>query len=214
METILRSIARYTRFVHSTKLMLALLAAILTGVILFYPFFRKDNGGIRIAFTSITKDQSTSQTQMLNPRFHGLDKDNQPFNVTAKTATQIDEDTLGLDRPTGDISLKSGAWLSVSGNEGIFKMKEKLLDMNGSIEMFDNEGYEFRTEKMHVNVGDKTAVTHVEVKGQGPLGTLKAAGGAIVDGNKEIITFLGPVWVTVYPAHDVDTKQKQPSEQE
>jgi lipopolysaccharide export system protein LptC len=201
METIIHSIGRYTRFVRSTKLLLAALAVILTGAILFYPVIKRDSG-VRIAFTSIVKKGPTSQTQMLGARFHGLDKDNQPYNVTAKTATQIDDDTLGLDQPTGDISLKSGAWLSVAGNTGVFRMKEKELDLKGSIEMFDNEGYEFRTERMHVNVGNKTAVTHDEVRGQGPLGKLRAMSGAEVDGNSQVVTFEGPVFVTVYPSRE------------
>lgn len=199
METILRSITRYTRFVRSTKVMLGLLAVILTCAILFYPYIKKDNG-LRIAFTSIAKQASTSQTQMLNARFHGLDKDNQPYNLNAKTATQLDDDTLDLNHPIGDITLKNSAWLSVAGNNGLFKIKEKLLDLKGAIEMFNNEGYEFRTEHMHVNIGDKTAVTHDEVNGQGPLGKLKALGGANINGVTQVITFEGPVFVTVYPS--------------
>jgi len=153
MESILRSVARYTRFVRSTKLTLAVLAGILICMVLFYPLLQ--DSGVHVAFTSIEKKGPSSPTQMINARFHGLDKEDQPFNITAKTATQIDDNTVGLDHLTGDISLKSGAWLSVSGDTGVFKMKEKGLDLKGSIEMFDDEGYEFRTERLHVNVGIK-----------------------------------------------------------
>jgi lipopolysaccharide export system protein LptC len=199
METILQSIGRYTRFVYSTKLALALLAAILTAMILFYPVFKHDSNSVRIAFTSIEKKSPGSPTQMIGAKFHGLDKSNQPYNITASTATQIDDNTLGLDKVTGDIALNSGAWLAMSSNSGVFRMKEKLLDLMGSIEMFNEGGYEFRTELMHVNVGNKTAMTREEITGQGPLGTLKAYGGASIDGTSQAITFIGPVFVTMYP---------------
>ena len=208
MESILSSVSRYTKFVHSTKLTLAVLAAILTGLVLFYPLFHHDSG-VRVQFSSIEKKSPSSPTQMINARYHGLDKDNQPFNVTAKTATQIDDNTVGLDQVTSDISLKSGTWLSVSANTGLFKMKEKGLDLKGSIEMFDDEGYEFRTERLHVDVGKKTAVTDIEVKGQGPLGTLKAYGGAHADGIAKVITFEGPVFATVFPSQEEKKEDKK-----
>jgi len=206
------SVARYTRFVRSTKLMLALFAVVLTCAILFYPLIHKESK-VRIAFTSISKKTPGGPTEMANPQFHGLDKSYQPFNVTAKTATQEDENTVTLDHPIGDISLKSGAWLSVLANSGIFKVKEKDLDLTGSVEMFTDAGYEFRMEHMHANVGDKTAFTHDEVRGQGIPGTLIAKGGAQVDSAGERVLFNGPVFVTIYPSQNDDKKKETKEEQ-
>ena len=209
MESILRSVGRYTRFVSSTKWVLAALAVVLTCMILFYPVFRKDSG-LRIAFTSIQKKGAGSPTQMIGAKFHGLDKDNQPFNLVSDTAAQIDDNTVELIKLNGDITLNSGSWLSLSANKGIYKIKDSQLDLNGSIEMFNEAGYEFRTEVMHVDMGKKTAVTHEEVRGQGPLGTLHAVGGATMDNNAHIITFAGPVFVTLYPAQqDAQANQAQ-----
>jgi lipopolysaccharide export system protein LptC len=205
-------VPRHTKIVRSTKLMLALLAIVLTCAVLFYPVIRKDSGGTRVTFTSISKKGPGQPTQMIGAKFHGLDKDNQPFNIDSTTATQLDDNTMGLDHPVGDITLKSGSWLSVSGNDGVFKMKEKLLDLKGSIEMFNDEGYEFRTEFMHVNVGAKTGVTKTPVDGQGPMGKLKAYGGAQIDGNRDVVDFQGPVFVTVYPAQDKNKKDTKTQE--
>ncbi len=208
METLIHSLTRYTRFVRSTKAVLGVLAIFLTGMLLFYPLLHSDNAGIRVAFTSIEKG-AASPTKMINAHLHGLDKDDQPYNVNASTATQEDEDTIGLDKVTADISLKSGVWLSMSANNGVFKMKEKLLELKGSVDMFDDEGYEFRTEVLHVDVGQRTAVTHEPVQGQGPLGTLRAHG-AMMDGKSQVTTFEGPVLVTIYPYHGDDkAKQKE-----
>jgi lipopolysaccharide export system protein LptC len=197
METIIHSVARYTKFVRSTKVVLAILVAFLTSAILFYPLTKNEDAGIRVAFTSIEKGVA-SPTKMINPQFHGLDKDDQPYNISAKTATQLDDDSLALDKVSGDITMKSGVWLSMSANSGLFHTKDKLLDLKGAIEMFDDEGYELRTEVLHVNVGDKSAVTKEHVEGQGPLGTLKGEG-AVANGKAATITFGGPVFVTVYP---------------
>jgi lipopolysaccharide export system protein LptC len=207
MELLVRSVARYTRFVRSTKVILSILVLSLTAIVLFYSLSNNDVAGVRIAFTSVEKGPA-APTQMINAQFHGLDKENQPFNVTAKTATQQNENTLLLDKVAGDISLKTGVWLSVTANSGIFTVKDRLLDLKGAIDMFNDEGYEFRTEVLHVNVGQKTAVTHAHVEGQGALGTLKAEG-ADFDGKTGVIIFHGPVFVTVHPPQDEKTEGKK-----
>ena len=89
----------------------------------------------------------------------------------------------------------------MSANSGVFHIKDKLLDLKGAIEMLDDDGYEFRTEVLHVDIGKKTAMTQNEVRGQGPLGTLKAQG-AVMQGNSQVITFTGPVFVTIYPPQE------------
>jgi lipopolysaccharide export system protein LptC len=201
VESLLGSVARYTKFVRSIKVLLSVLVAILIALVLFYPLIKKESN-IRIVFTSILKGTKLAPTRMDNPRYHGLDKDDQPYNVDAKSAMQRDADTADLDKVSGDITMKNGQWLSISANTGVFKMKEHLLDLKGAVDMFTDEGYEFRTDVLHVNVANKTAVTQQEVQGQGPLGTIRAYGGAVVQGQAQAITFNGPVFVTVYPPKD------------
>ncbi len=198
--TLLHSVARYTRFVRSTKVILSVLVLFLTGMVLFYPLSKNEDAGIRIAFTSIEKGVA-SPTQMVSPQFHGLDKNNQPFNVTAKLGTQQDDNTLLLEKVTGDISLKSGTWLSVAAENGIFTLKDRVLNLKGAIELFNDEGYEFRTEMLHVDMAKKIAVTHEHVEGQGPLGKLKAQG-VHMDEASGVITFEGPILVTVFPPQE------------
>ncbi len=195
--TLIHSIARYTRFVHSTKVALGALVLILTAILLFYSLGRNETAGVRIAFTSVVKG-AVSPTQMLNARFHGLDKSNQPFNVTAATAVQRDSNTIDLVKVTGDISLKGGIWLSVTANNGVLHLSDRLLDLNGDIAMFNDEGYEFHTESLRVDIGRKYAVSQKPVQGQGPSGTLKAQG-VIMDGIRQVTTFTGPVRMIIYP---------------
>ena len=190
------SIAYYTRFVNSAKLLLGILVLILTAVIFAYPIIKK-NSGLRIAFTSADKTATPPPTQMVNANFHGFDNSNQPYNITAKTAVQVDEDNVTFDKLNGDISVNSGMWFTIQANTGHLKMKERLLDLKGAIEMFNEEGYEMRTETMNVNMGTKVAVTHDLVNGQGPMGILRAHG-AVFDGNAKTALFYGPVFVTLY----------------
>ncbi len=189
-------IAYYTRFVNSAKLLLGVLVLLLTVMIFAYPIIKK-NSGLRIAFTSTEKTATPPPTQMVNANFHGFDNSNQPYNITAKTAVQLDEDNVNFDTLNGDISLNSGMWFTMQSNNGHLKVKEHLLDLKGAIEMFNDEGYEMRTETMNVDIGKKIAVTHDAVNGQGPLGLLRAHG-AVFDGNAKTAVFSGPVFVMLY----------------
>lgn len=200
METIISSVARYTRFVRSTKMILVILVSLLTSIMAFYFVSKNDDAGIRIAINANAgASGAPPPTQMKNARYHGLDKNNQPYNMIAVTASQRDADTMDLKQVSSDISLASGRWLSLSADNGVFFSKTKLMDLSGNIEMFDDQGYEFRTEHLHLNIDKKTATTIDPVKGQGPMGTLNAVG-ADMDGVTGIMEFHGPVFVTLYPA--------------
>ena len=150
---------------------------------------------------------------MVNANFHGFDDTNQPYNVTAKAALQTDEDNVALDRVNGDIALNSGVWLTLSANKGNLKIQERLLDLQGSVEMFNDEGYELRTDYINIDIGKKLAVTNQPVNGQGPMGILKSQG-AVFDGNAKTATFTGPVHVTLHlpPKEDDRNAQKKGNE--
>jgi len=205
---IISSIARYTRFVKSAKLLLSALVVILLALIFFYPLLKKD-AGIRIAFTSSADKAAQPPTQMINANFHGFDDNNQPYNITAKTALQMDENNLVFDNINADLTLNSGAWLNMQASKGAMRMKERMLTLNGSVEIFNDEGYELHTDALSTDLGKKIAVTESQVKGQGPMGTLKAQG-AVLDGNKKTITFTGRVYVTIHlPPKDSQDKEKR-----
>lgn len=192
----IHSIAYYTRFVYSAKVLLGVLVVVLIGMMFLYPVIKK-NRDVRVAFTSIEKTVKPPPTQMVKANFHGFDQNNQPYNITADTALQTDEDNVSFNKINADITLNSGVWLTLQADRGSMKVKEHLLFLRGSIEMFDDEGYELRTDTMDVDIAKKMAVTHDVVKGQGPLGKLKSQG-AVFYGDTKRAVFGGPVSVTVY----------------
>lgn len=201
-------IAHYTRFVYSAKVLLGILVVVLIGMMFLYPVVKK-NRDVRVAFTSIEKTVKPPPTQMVKANFRGFDQNNQPYNITADTALQSDEDNIAFNKINADITLNSGVWLSLQADKGSMKIKEHLLFLNGSVEMFNDEGYELRTDTMVVDIAKKMAVTHDVVKGQGPMGTLKSQG-AVFYGDAKRAVFGGRVFVTVYMASKAPaTKQRK-----
>jgi|GEM_PF-954782 len=197
----------YTKFVKYAKILIAISVFLLFCLIFLYPLIKKDTV-VRIALTSVEKG-AVEPTKMSNPNFHGFDASNQPYNVTAKTATQIDENNVVLESLNGDIALKGGKWLSVTALTGKLKVKEHLLDLSGSVDIFNDDGYEMRTELLNVDISAKIATTDLEIKGQGPLGTIRSQG-AIFNGVTKVSKFSDKVFVTIYLPHKEPDQVKPP----
>lgn len=202
------TVSRYTRFVHSTKVGVGMIALLLIGVVLFYPVFRKQNAGVRISFTTTTKKEP-EPTAMTHPHFQGLDKDYQPYNMSADAAAEVGTEQIQLTAPGGDILMKSGQHLYVQSQSGMFNKRQHMLTLKGDVRLSNEAGYIIKTDNIVVDVANKTATTSAEVHGQGPMGALKSYGGAMADGNNQQIVFEGPVFVTL----NMDAKPSQ-SQQE
>ena len=198
----------YTKFVKYAKILIAISVFLLFCLIFLYPLIKKDTV-VRIALTSVEKGAS-EPTKMSNPNFHGFDANNQPYNVTAKTATQLDEDNVTLESLNGDIALKDGKWLSVTALTGKLKVKEHLLDLSGSVDIFSDDGYEMRTELLNIDISKKIATTNLEVKGQGLLGKISSQG-AVFNGITKVSKFNDKVFVTIYLPHK-EPSQAKPTE--
>lgn len=193
----LNSIVRYTNFVRSAKVFLAALVILLTAIIFIYPIIKK-NSSIRIEFANTEKQaQSTTPTEMANANFRGFDANNQKYNISAKTASQIDDNHVKLIQLKADIYEKTGKWLFMQSDTGMLQIKEKLLTLNGNIEFFSDDGYELTTQSMLVDIENKKATTNELVKGQGPLGKINSVG-AVFDGKNKTAEFNSQVFVTIY----------------
>lgn len=175
---------------------LGFIALLLIGAMLFYPLIRGESSGVRISVNTGAK-KAPEPSIMQSPRFHGLDKDNQPYTLTADRALETVEDSVELEHPTGEIILKNAQKLSVKSEKGTFKKKDHLLLLKKDVIMDTSEGYHFETYSIEVDVAGNTATTADIVRGKGPMGTLKAYGGAMADGRNQQILFVGPVFMTL-----------------
>ena len=205
IEQLLVGVARYTRFVAFSKFSLAILAGILVLILIIVPLLAPEEHGMRIVFSQATEVEASraDAPKMLNPHFQGVDKKNQPYTVTAEYAMQLDKETVRMHRLNADIRLENDSWMSVSADEGVMGMGNKMLSLQGMVHAFYGDGYEMQTEAIDIDINNKSAVSTTQVAGQGALGSLQAAGFTITPGG-ETIVFNGPVNMTLY------MKAKQP----
>ena len=191
---------RYTRFVGLMRWLLAFGAVALAAAMVVWPYFSPRTDGRPIEFTKGIELGDDGRPTMSNARYLATDPKGQPYTITAKLAYQEpgDDSLVFMEQIEGDISLKSGAWLSVSADRGVFDQQDQLLILESNVDLFSDAGYEMHTDSAQIDLASGTAQGDMQVQGQGPAGLLDATGFRIT-GNGDIIDFTGPVHMTVYP---------------
>jgi len=197
----LEPVAGYTRLILLTKGAFLCIAVLLAGsLILVYVINAEDNRYKKLQLVSGSDDASeVSDVAMINPKFQGIDKNNQPYSILAKKAVQISKDSVELFTLEADVMMSEGErWFSLSSYKALYNIATEMLDLSGSVNLFSSDGYEFRTDVVHVNLKENYAYGDDPVEGQGPLGHLYATGFS-VRGDDSVITFKGRVKLVFYP---------------
>ena len=192
-------VSTYSRFVIMMKVLLPVVALVLIGLVVAWPYLKLKDTRFSIGITAL-KVGSVEDPAMINPRFQGSDKDSQTFSITADIAKNLlkGNKSIELEMPKADISLEDGSWLVVTAKSGIYKRQNETLTLNGQVNLFHDSGYEFRTESVAIDLTKGTASGTVSVAGQGPFGSLKAEGFHLVDKGKTIY-FMGKSKLTIFP---------------
>lgn len=192
---LLSSIGRYTRFVAFSKIGLGAVSLILMLTIIVIPALEADNAGLRIAFTTLG-DRSDALPVMTNPRFQGVDDNNQPYTVTADSAMQEDEKTIVLANVQADIFTHEGTWLSMTSKQGKLETEKKFMALSGNVTLFHDQGYEFVTESIDIDMSRQVASGSQPIDGQGPMGQIHAQA-FDWQNNQKVLRFTGGVKLTV-----------------
>lgn len=195
-DALLSSLGRYTKFVFVSKWSLLALSCAAIFTIIIIPVLNADKEGLRIAFESV-QEKAESLPMMSNPKFQGVDENNQPYTITADSAIQQDQETVQLANLQADIFLNDNTWLNVSAQTGWLKTEAKTLDLSKQVYIFHDKGYEFRTERAYVDMQTHTVQGDQIVEGQGPMGTITADGFRL-EQEREAITFIGNVKMVVF----------------
>jgi lipopolysaccharide export system protein LptC len=188
----------YTRVVFATKFILSAIAIVLVLTLVVLPLINPVQDNYRITFSHIETDEESSAPKMVKPRFQGVDKDNQTYNISAKTATKIKDEILVLDSINASIELQNGTWVLLNSNKGVLKHKENYLELSETVYLFTNDGYEFYTDTVYIDIKKNMAYSDTKVTGKGPAGTIEADSVKAYNKGQRTI-FEGNVKVVLYP---------------
>jgi lipopolysaccharide export system protein LptC len=193
------AVAHYTRFVIFGKHFLWVALALLLAMVAWIATYNSEEGNKRIVFTSAATPVENLENIMESPRYQGLDAHNQPYNILADRATQVDQDHLTLENVRAEITQSDGTWIALNAKNGAIDVPKKQLQLTDGVEMFSDSGYTMRTDHAQVDIGQGSAYGDSHVEGQGPVGTLTAESFEAEDRGQSI-KFKGKVKVRIY--HD------------
>lgn len=196
----------YSRYVGAMKVLLLVAAVVVIAMVVVWPYLTPTDGRFRLGFSSLVTTEAESPN-IVNPRLVGTDDQNKPFSITADLAKNFRLRTdfwnvktpIDLEMPKADVTLDDGTWLVLTANTGLLIPSTKILKLNGSVNLFHDSGYEFRTSSATIDLKSGTADSTVPVEGQGPFGELKAQGMHLADRGKTIV-FTGKARVLIYPS--------------
>jgi len=194
----------YSRFVSMMKFLLPAAAIVVVLLVVLWPHLATDDLKFRLGFAAV-KLGISEEPSMVNPRYVGADKENQPYSVTADLARKLSGglsvkgvETLELEMPKADLMMKDGTWVVLTAQNGVFKRANQTLDLKGAVNLYHDSGYEFRTDVAEIDLTTGAASGTAPIEGQGPFGQLQAEGFSLVDRGKTIY-FTGKSKLTLYP---------------
>jgi len=197
-EKFAQTVTRYTKFVKASRQFLWILLVILLLVVVAYPLMNADRAGVRMAFST---DESVEDEQpiMRNPRFQGVDEEQQPFMVTADYAVQKSVEEIVLHKLKADLSSNDDSWMMVEAGSGqLFLEKRKML-LKDKVYFYHDKGYEFETEGMNIDLAAGQATSDNPISGQTMAGYIKAERFSLKD-RGQTMRFDGKVNMKIYPS--------------
>ncbi len=193
-------VAGYSRFVSAMKLILPAVAALLIALVAAWPHLQPQaDARFRLDFPTVSAHEA-EEPAMVNARYHGVDKEMRPFTVSADIAKNLirQDKSVELEMPKADVDLADGTWLVLTAETGIYSRVKKKLSLEGAVNLFHDTGYEFRTEKAHMDLDTGETVGPARVEGQGPFGDLEADGFRLLNKGRTIV-FTGKSKLVIYP---------------
>ena len=185
----------YGHFVSFMKVLLPTVATALLLIIVIWPQLNEQNKTFEIGFKEIDKS-AAENLRMEKARYTGVDRAKRPFSITAEEAEQLDPKSpvIELVQPKADIVMLDGSWIAVTAEVGNYNRASQFLELSGTVNLFHDKGYEFRTSSAVLDLRAGDAIGTEPVHGQGPFGQIQAES-FIVRNRGERIEFHGKAQV-------------------
>ncbi len=194
------SITRRSLAVTRLKKLLPAAAVLLLLALALAPSWRAGPDANRVSYHMQATTPQSATSHMQGAQYRGTDDQGQPFNLTASSADEQGDGNVSLKSPSGDLTLKSGAWLLLKSDTGMYHQKTDILGLTGNVMLYRNDGTTMTLQHMKIDLHAGSASSTNPVQVQGPFGTLTAANGFALTNHGSDITFNGPASMTLTQA--------------
>lgn len=193
------ALARRRLAIAILKRVLPAAALAVLALIVLWPEISGLEDRVRLAYRK-PDSTVTDSARIVAPRYVGRNETGRPYELAAESAEQASgSTTVALTKPTGDITLEDGAWVTLQAERGTFRRETRLLDLAGEVALFHDAGYEIRTDRARIDLAAGRAEGDAPVAAQGPPGTLDATGFRLEE-QGAVVIFTGPARMVLVPA--------------
>lgn len=152
-------------------------------------------------FNALAPDDGPAPTAPPNPdqitatdsTVNGIDRENQPYEVTAAKGWQDETipTLVHLETVAGKFRRASGAEYTLTAATGAYDTKVRELDLKGAVTIVQKDRFTAVMEQAHVVVENKTLTSKVPVDVTLPSGSIRANGLEITDDGARILFLNG-----------------------
>ncbi len=191
----------YSRFVTVMKLALLLGAAGVIGLLFTWSTLYDMPERVQVVSASFSVSESASGHRMVNARYSGTDRNNNPYTLAAGSIVQRgsgDRFRVALDTPEADFTTADGAWVAVFAARGTFAREAQQATLEGDVTVYHDSGHQFRTDAVTIDFSQAVAVADTAVTGGGPTAAVQSAGFRISP-DDSAFELVGPARLVFYP---------------
>ncbi len=183
---------------NTLKFGLPLLSGFVLALVCAWPVIKDLQTDPSIAsMEKLLKTNTKMGNKLINPVLQSLDKKGAPFTIRASSATMVDQKNTSFENPSGKLSLKDGSILSFSAISGVHQKDNNVMDLNGSVRLVTNKGYDLKTNSARFFLSSSQGEGHEHTEGTGPNNETIHAQGFKISDKGDVIHFTGKVKITL-----------------
>lgn len=174
-RAVAQPVNRHSRFVAWMKIGLPVAAVLLLAGLLLSTgvFNRRDK--LDVSFSEVAT--KNDDLRMVSPRVTGLNKDGQPYTLTADTATQDLKmpNHVVMENIAAEMKIdEANGWMKLQATSGLLDSEAQILSLRDNINLTTTLGYAFHATQADINFKAGTMSSPSAISGDGPLGAISA----------------------------------------
>lgn len=185
----------YSRLVGVLKYALPAVALVIVAAVVLWPEFNRHT--IDISDPTV-RPAAGADGEIQNPQYSGVDEAKRPYRLWAALAQRAEDQIFDMSRPKGELTLISGAVLTLEAQRGRLDRSAKSVHLSGQVTLRRDDGTTMVTDAADIDLADQGARSTSPVTAEGPFGTLSASGFK-VEQEGDVIIFTGPSTLILKP---------------
>ncbi len=204
-----RQMQREIDRIRLLKIIVPALTVIVFGALVLWPVLNSKEGSFTLAIDRLeTRDENA---KLIRPRYVGMDKNNNPVNISAETAFRKSNDDKDyyLKNLLADMKMSDGTAIEVRATNGMFDADAQEITLDGSVSIVTDNDFYLTTNHAVFFINRKISTGRNGMTGATPFGVLRADE-FNVDVDQEIIRLKGNVKLHFDPEKPIELPDFSP----